>query len=71
MVEKAEEELYYFLLNKSGSFSTALFEAIFRADIFNQEKLRKGFNDEVEAVWRYQNEPGYWEDLEKRIKNRI
>jgi len=27
------------------------------------------YPNEVEAVWRYKNEHGYWENLEQRMKN--
>ena len=67
-VEPAEMELFFFLNGTSGSFSSALFDAIFKADPENRSKLKKGFPSEVQAVSRYVGEDGYWEDLIYRMK---
>jgi hypothetical protein len=34
----------------------------------NQLKLSLGFPYEVEIVRRYQNEDGYWQELQKRLE---
>ncbi len=47
-----------------------LFRCIMAADQSNQAKLAKGFPEYVEVVYRYQNESGYWEDLQNRWENR-
>lgn len=67
-VEPAEMELFFYMNGTSGSFSTALFDAIFKADPINKLKLSKGFPSEVAAVQNYINVAGYWEDLIKRMK---
>jgi hypothetical protein len=46
-----------------------LFKAILSADFGNQYKLSFGFPDEVEVVKRYQNEGGYWEQLQSKFNN--
>lgn len=70
MIEKAEMEFYFYMYQRSGSFSTALFDAIMKADSGNTFKLAQGFPDEVEVVSKYKSESGYWEDLQYRVKNR-
>ena len=70
MLEQQEEqELYYVVKGRGGSFKTALFELICKADSINLEKLRLGFPAFVDAVYHYQNKRGYWEELEQRIEN--
>lgn len=58
-----------FQYRMEGSFFTRLIEAIMKADRPNTEKLRLGFPELVEVVWKYQHMAGYWEDLEERWKN--
>ena len=36
------------------------------ADIENTLRLSKGFHELTKVVTRFQNEKGYWQDLEKR-----
>lgn len=67
-MEKAELEFVYFMRGSSGSFKTNLFQTIFSADMENQTKLSLGFPNEVEVVRRYQNEEGYWQELQKRLE---
>jgi len=67
-MEKAELEFVYFMKGTSGSFMTNLFKTIMSADIQNQMKLSLGFPNEVEVVRRYQNEEGYWQELQKKLE---
>lgn len=69
MLNDAEKELFFHLHGQSGSFSTALFTAIFRADINNIQKLEMGFPDEVRAVQRYMHEDGYWSMVQKEMNS--
>jgi hypothetical protein len=66
-MEQAELEFVYFMRGASGSFRANLFQTIFSADIENMKKLSLGFPNEVEVVFRYQNENGYWQELEKKL----
>lgn len=66
-LQETEKELFFYFIGHSGSFMTALFDAILRADIQNKERLRMGFPQEVHVVERYKNEPGYWESVVKRL----
>jgi len=55
----------------SGSFFNNLFQAIFKADRGNLERMRLSFPEEVQAVIRYQNEDGYWDKLQESYKNEV
>ena len=66
-MEKSELEFVYFMRGASGSFTTNLFKTIMGADMGNQVKLSLGFPSEVEVVRRYQNEDGYWQELQKKL----
>lgn len=66
-VTNGERKLWEFQNDLAGGFYKSLFESIAKADRDNREQLRKGFPEEVEAYERYVNEPGYKEDLDKRI----
>jgi hypothetical protein len=66
-MEQTELEFVYFMRGTSGSFRANLFQTIFSADIENMKKLSLGFPNEVEVVFRYQNENGYWQELEKKL----
>lgn len=65
---KVESEFMFFMKGTSGSFMTNLFKTIMSADIQNQMKLSLGFPNEVEVVRRYQNEEGYWQELQKKLE---
>jgi hypothetical protein len=67
-MEKEELEFVYFMKGTSGSFMTNLFKTIMSADLENMRKLSLGFPNEVEVVHRYQNEEGYWQKLQEKIK---
>lgn len=69
MLNEGEVELYYWQMRRSGSFSTALFDMIAKADIHNQSKLALGFPEEVEAFQRYQNEKGYWAMVQEAMQS--
>lgn len=67
-----EALLAEYLFNMCGSFYNGLFQTAMAADNTNFEKLAKGYPEEMEALERYKNEDGYWEDLQRRfwkIKN--
>jgi hypothetical protein len=66
-MEQAELEFVFFMRGTSGSFMTNLFKTIMSADMGNQIKLSLGFPNEVEVVRRYQNEDGYWQELQKKL----
>ena len=63
-----ERKLCEFKNGLSGSFYQNLFTTIFCADVSNRYRLAEGFPEEVEAVRRYNNETGYWQNLEKEFK---
>ncbi len=68
---KAERELYYWYtasVDSSPSFSSLLFTVIGKADTSNRFLLAKGFPEEVEIMNRFQNESGYYKDLETRMR---
>jgi hypothetical protein len=66
-MEQTELEFMFFMKGTSGSFMTSLFKTIMSADMGNQVKLSLGFPNEVEVVRRYQNEDGYWQELQKKL----
>lgn len=68
-MNNAELEFIFFMKGTSGSFKTNLFKTIMSADNTNQKKLSLGFPDEVEVVRRYQQEDGYWQELQKKRDN--
>ena len=67
-MEQAELEFMFFMKGTPGSFMTNLFKTIMSADLENMRKLSLGFPNEVEVVHRYQNEEGYWQKLQEKIK---
>lgn len=69
-ITEAELELYFWQMSKAGSFTTALFECIGKADIFNRAKLYTAFPDEVDVYKRYESVPGYWANLKDRIEGK-
>jgi hypothetical protein len=62
----AEQEFMYFHAGEAGSFTTALINAMLRADHINLAKIKLGFPELGTIVDRYKNESGYWADLSKR-----
>jgi hypothetical protein len=67
MLTGGEKRFCDYKADRSGSFFTHLFDAIFAADPDNQASLARGFPQEVLAVQRFQNDIGgtYWERLQK------
>jgi hypothetical protein len=60
-----------FQLGQTGSFYTSLFKTILKSDENNRLKLMHGFPEEVAAVERFQNEMGYWQDLQHRFNRQF
>lgn len=50
----------------AGSGFTALIDAIFKLDRINRAKIALGYPELVTVCNRFNDESGYWEDLEKR-----
>ena len=64
-----EKKFYEFKKGMSGVFYKALFEAGFKADPENLQKLAAGFPDEMAALYRFKSEDGYWENLCARMQS--
>jgi len=64
---EAEMQLYHCIKGTGGAFMTQLVKTIMHADIENQNKLAMGFPQMVHVTRCYMNEPGYWENLERKI----
>lgn len=63
------EELFMFYKNGiAGSGMTALIDAIFKLDRLHRAKIALGYPDLVKVCNRYNDEVGYWEDLQYRWK---
>lgn len=67
---QAEIDFYFYKKGATGSFTTSLIETFFKADDFNFEKLRLGFPEMGDVVFRFMAEPGYWETLKKEIEKK-
>jgi hypothetical protein len=66
-LSSAEREFCFYKVGTAGSFGTRLYECYFAADHINGAKLINAF-PQLEVARRYSQEPGYWEDLQKRFK---
>lgn len=55
--------------DRSGSFMSLLAQAIAKADIGNRYKLSLGFPEEVEAMSNFQNNIGWWEEVEEKVRS--
>lgn len=64
----AEELFIYYKRGMAGSGYTALIDAIFKLDRPNRAKIAKGYPELVSVCNRFNDEVGYWENLEKRFK---
>lgn len=65
---KAEQELYYAMTDPHADWFTAqLIRLFLKADPTNYMKLRSAYPDIADVVYRYSNEPNYWDNLKKRI----
>lgn len=62
IVTPEEKKFIEYKIGLSGSFMTALYEAYFRADSQNRQKLQTAF-PELEVAYHYSNTPNYWIDL--------
>lgn len=65
-----DEELTIFMwqTNRTGHFKTTLFSAICKADEENLARLERGFPVEVKGYRLYSMEPGWWENVQKVVK---
>jgi hypothetical protein len=66
VITPAEEVFMYYKNGMAGSGWTALIDAIFKLDRIQRAKLAKGFPELVTVCNRYNDEMGYWNDLQKR-----
>jgi len=66
---QAEKELYYWQMAGGTNFSALLYKLIAKADGINRNKLRVSYPEEVRCMERFQNEVGYWEYIEREMKN--
>ena len=55
----------------AGSGMTALIDAIFKLDRKNRAKIALGYPELVTLCNRFNDEIGYWEDLQRRYKQSI
>ncbi len=65
-LSKGERFVFEWQKGMSGSFMSGLAELICKGDLGNQAQLAKAFPDEVEAIQKYQNEPGWWEAVKNK-----
>ena len=62
-----EEVLFmHYKRGMAGSGMTALIDAIWKLDRTNRAKIALGFPELVTVCNRFNDEVGYWEDLERR-----
>lgn len=54
-----------------GGFMNELAELMCRAKPPNLELLGLGFPDEANAIMRYKNEVGFWEEIKKKAANDV
>ena len=66
-VNEGERELICWQYNMQGGFKKALWDLFGRADLQNLALLKRGFPEEVEAFERFAYEPGYFEELVKKV----
>lgn len=64
----AEELFMHYKNGLAGSGFTALIEAIWKLDRPNRAKIALGYPELVTVCNRYNDESGYWEDLQQRFK---
>lgn len=65
----AERFAYEWQYGLLGGFSSALAEAIARADGLNRAKLAAVFPDEVLGIEFFQAKEGWWEDVEQKANS--
>jgi hypothetical protein len=67
-ITEAEELFMFYKNGMAGSGYTALIDAIFKLDRINRAKVAKGFPELVAVCNRFNDEMGYWENLQQRFK---
>lgn len=67
-ITKAEELFMFYKRGMAGSGFTALIDAIFKLDRPNRAKIAMGYPELVQVCNRYNDETGYWDDLQKRFE---
>lgn len=65
---EAEVVFMHYKKGMAGSGMTALIEAIWKLDRKNRAKIALGYPELVEVCNRFNDETGYWEDLQLRWK---
>jgi len=66
-LNQGEIKFLEYKLGMSGAFYRGLFELYFKADRFNKRILLNAWPQEMEAVDRFSNESGYWDELQKKV----
>ena len=66
-LNKGVQNLIEWQYQRSGDFTTSLFETICRADDNNLDRLRREFPEEVKAYENFANVNGWWRDLCKKV----
>ena len=69
-ITETEELFMHYKRGVAGSGMTALIDAIWKLDTNNRAKIAMGFPELVEVCNRFNFEPGYWEDLQKRFNQK-
>lgn len=67
-VTEAEKLFLFYKNGMAGSGYTALIDAIFKLDRINRAKIALGYPELVTVCNRYNDEIGYWENLQLRWK---
>jgi len=65
---EAEMLFMHYKKGMAGSGMTALIEAIWKLDRKNRAKVALGYPELVTVCNRFNDETGYWEDLQARWK---
>lgn len=69
VLSEAEILFCHYKMGLAGSGFTALIEAIWKLDRINRAKIALGYPELVEVCNRYNDEIGYWENLQARYSN--
>lgn len=67
-LSEAEVKFMHYKLGILGSGFTALIDAIWKLDRINRAKIALGYPELVTICNRFNDESGYWEDLQRRWK---
>ena len=65
-----ERKFVDYKMGRSGSFTTSLYDAYFKADTKNSVKLLTAF-PELNVAYHYSNTKGYWKDLVERYNEQF